>query len=111
MRLFIIPLLAIPFCSTSQINRSANELAHERIREYIVTKIFKDLVYKPVSYSPLQEEKQSASNINWSIGHQFEIIDSQLVADKKTAVVKPYYFSFYLDKKMKVVAAGSYYRE
>jgi len=50
-------------------------------------------------------------DIAWSISHQFEIVDSQFVADKKVAVRKPYYFSFYLDKKLKVVAAESFYRQ
>jgi hypothetical protein len=111
MRLLLIFLIAIPFFSTAQIDRSATELAQERIREYISTKIFNGLPYKPISYGKLKPQKQPRSEVAWSITHQFEIIDSQFVADKKTVVQKPYYFSFYLDKKLKIVTAQSYYME
>jgi hypothetical protein len=111
MRLLLIFLIIIPFFSKAQINRSATELAHERVKEYIVTKIFKNMSYKPVSYGELKPQKQPRSEIAWSINHKFEIIDSQFVADKKTVIPKPYYFSFYLDKKLKIVTAQSYYTE
>jgi hypothetical protein len=111
MRILFIFFITIPFFGQTQINRSATELAQERIHEYIVTKIFKDMLYKPVSYGSIKAQQDPQSRISWSIGHQFEIIDSQFVADKKTAVKKPYYFSFYLDKKLKVVIAQSYHVE
>ena len=111
MRILLLFLLGAPFLSMAQIDRSANELAREKVQEYIVTKLFKDLPYKPVSYGNLKSQKQPQAEIAWSINHRFEIVDSQFVADKKIAVTKPYYFSFYLDKKLKVVAAESYYRE
>jgi hypothetical protein len=110
MRIMLL-LLVIPFFAKGQVNRSANELARENVREYIVTKLFKDLSYKPVSYTELKFQKQPHIDIAWSMNHQFEIVDSQFVADKKTAVRKAYYFSFYLDKKLKVVTAESYYRQ
>lgn len=111
MRLLLLALIASPFFSNAQINRSATELAHERIREYIITKVFKDMPYKPVSYGKLQPQKQPQSEITWSISHRFEISDSRFVADKKTVVQKPYYFSFYLDKKLKIISAQSYYAD
>ena len=109
--LLLLFLLNFSFFSNAQVNRSANELAREKVSEYIVTKIFKDLLYKPVSYSELKPQNQPHVDIAWSINHKFEITDSQFVADKKIAVTKPYFFSFYLDKKLKVVTAESYYRE
>lgn len=111
MRLFFILFIIAPFFALAQINRSATELAQERISEYIVTKIFKDVLYKPVSYSVIKPQNDPQSRISWSISHQFVIIDSQFVADKKTAMKKPYYFSFYLDKKLKVVSAQSYHSD
>ncbi len=111
MRLLLILLLGIPLYSSAQINRSANELAREKVQDYIVSKIFKDLLYQPILYGELKPQKQDHSEITWFISHQFEITDSQYVADKKIAVRKPYFFSFYLDKKLKVLAAQSYFSE
>ena len=111
MRLHFILFMGLPLFSIPQINRSANELAREKVKEYIVTKIFKDLHYQSVSYGELKPQKQDHSEITWFISHQFEITDSQYVADKKIAVRKPYFFSFYLDKKLKVLAAQSYFAE
>ena len=110
MRLLLICLIAIPLCSAAQINRSATELAHERIREYIVTRVFKDQPYKPVSYGELKSYKQDRSEIRWSIEHKFEIEETQEVSDKKVIVRKPQWFWFYLDKKLKVILAESYHK-
>jgi len=111
MRILLLFLFSLPFISMAQVNRSANELARENVKEYIVTTLFKDLAYIPISYSDLKSHQQPKADIAWSMSHQFEIIDSQFVADKKVAVRKPYYFSFYLDKKLKVTAAESFYRQ
>ncbi len=111
MRVLFILLMSFPIYLKAQINRSANELAREKVKEYIVTKLFKEGSYHPVSYSELKESKQQQTDINWSIRHNFEIIDSQFVADKKIAVRKPYSFAFYLDKKLKVLTAESFYRD
>jgi len=111
MRILLLLLLGVPFFAYGQVNRSANELARENVKEYIVTKLFKDLAYKPVSYTALKSQKQPHIDIAWSINHRFEIVDSQFVADRKTAVRKAYFFSFYLDKKLNVVTAESFYRQ
>ncbi|MGZ8557717.1 MAG: hypothetical protein ACXWWC_05270 [Chitinophagaceae bacterium] len=111
MRSFFILFMGIPLFSISQVNRSANELAREKVKDYIVTKIFKDMNYHPVSYGELQPQKQDHSETAWSISHKFEITDSQYLADKKIAIRKPYFFSFYLDKKLKVLGAQSYFKE
>ena len=111
MRILLVLLLILPFFSKAQVNRSANELARENVQEYIVSKIFKDLPYKSVSYGELKPQKQAHSEIIWSVNHKFEILDSQFVADKKIAVRKPYYFSFYLDKNLQVIMAESLHKE
>jgi hypothetical protein len=111
MRILLLLLLGVPFFAKAQINRSANELAREKVKEYIVTKIFKDLSYKPIFYGELKSQKQPQVEIAWLMNHKFEIVDSQFVADKKIAVRKAYYFSFYLDKKLNVVTAESFYRQ
>ena len=111
MLILLVFLLRLPVILNDQINRSANELARENVKDYIVTTIFKHLAYIPISYSELKSHQQPKMDIAWSMSHQFEIVDSQFVSDKKVAVRKPYYFSFYLDKKLKVVAAESFYRQ
>lgn len=111
MRILLLLLLGIPSLSKGQVNRSANELARENVKEYIIGKLFKDMPYKPISYTELKTQKQPHIDIAWSMNHKFEIVDSQFVADKKTAVTKAYYFSFYLDKKLNVVTAESFYRQ
>ncbi|HKZ67430.1 MAG TPA: hypothetical protein VJ111_13780 [Chitinophagaceae bacterium] len=108
MRLLLFSLIAIPFFSSAQVNRSANELARERVREYIVTMVFKDQPYKPVSYGELKSYKRNRSEIEWSIEHKFEIEETQLVSEKKVVVRKPQWFWFYLDKKLKVILAESF---
>ena len=108
MRLLLIFIIAIPFCSAAQINRSATELAHERIQEYIVTRVFKNQPYKPILYGELKSYKQDRSEISWIIEHKFEIEETQEVSDKKVVVRKPQWFWFYLDKKLKVILAESY---
>ena len=110
MRLLLFSLIAIPFFSSAQINRSATELARERIQEYIVTMVFKDQPYKPVSYGELKSYK-NRSDIAWIIEHKFEIEETQLVSDKKIVVRKPQWFWFYLDKKLKVILAESFQKK
>jgi len=111
MRLLLLSLLSLPLLCNAQINRSANEVARERVQEYIGTKLFKDLAYKPGDYGKLKSQKDRENDIAWSLTHQFEITDSQFVADKRIAVRKTYNFSFYLDKELKVIKAEGYYRE
>ena len=110
MRLLILLLLTIPFCSAAQINRSANELACERVKEYIETRLFKDLTYKAVSYGQLKPHSKPHSQIMWSIEHKFEI-ETPVFSDNKSSTLKSYNFSFYLDKKLKVLRAESFMQE
>ena len=111
MRILLLIFISFPIFSGAQVNRSANELAREQVQEYIVTMIFKAKPYKPIYYGELTPQNQPHSEIVWSIHHKFEIVDSQFVSDKKVAVIKPYNFSFFLDKKLKVIGAESFLRE
>ncbi len=111
MRIILIALLVFPTLSFAQINRSAAELARETTREYLVTKIFKDKVYIPVSYGKIKAVEDTRSETAWTIEHHFEIEETQTAFEKKARVRKPYKFVFYLDKKMKVLRAVSAFTE
>jgi hypothetical protein len=101
-------LLILPAFSNAQINRSATELAKENIQEYLVTKMFKNQLYKPLSYSELKSYKGKNPEVIWTIAHKFEIAEAQKVSDKNSADARePYSFFFYLDKKLKVLRAES----
>ena len=105
MRIVIIFLLILPSFVDAQINRSATELAREKIQEYIETKLFKDMPYKIVSYGDLKPYTQPKPETTWTIEHIFEITETKMEADKKITVRKPYRFFFFLDKKINVVGA------
>lgn len=108
MQKILFLLLILPAFSNAQINRSATELAKENIQEYLVSKMFKNQPYKPVSYSELKSYKGKNPEIIWTIEHKFEIAEAQKVSDKKsTDAREPYSFFFYLDKKLKVLRAES----
>ena len=111
MRTLIFILLMLPFVSNAQINRSAKELASERIGEYITTRLFKGQPYQPVVYGELKSVGDKWSAINWVVVHKFEITETPKVDDKNTAIRRPYKFVFYLDDKMKVVRAETSYSE
>lgn len=110
MRLLILLLITIPFFSDAQINRSANELACERVKEYVETLLFKNHTYKAVSYGQLKPHSNPHSQIMWSIEHKFEI-STPVFSENKNNNLKLYNFSFYLDKKLKVLRAESFMSE
>jgi hypothetical protein len=110
MRLVLVLSIIIPFLSDAQINRSATELACERIKEYIETKLFKDQPYKAISYGDLKPVSQHDSKVAWTIEHKFEI-ETPVFTDKKMAVRTPHHFSFYLDKKLKILLAESFTKQ
>jgi hypothetical protein len=106
MRIIIILLALLPFSSKAQINRSANELAHETIKEYIAHKIFANKAYIPVSYGELKSANEQNTDIIWFVQHKFEIIEApQLASQPATETRQQYLFTFYLDKKLKVLRA------
>jgi len=108
MRIFLILAISLPCFLNAQINRSAKELAIENIQEYLVNKLFKDQPYKAVSFSDIKPAEESNKQISWTINHSFEIEETKIVADKKTALHKFYRFVFYLDSKMNVLKAVSF---
>jgi hypothetical protein len=111
MRITLFLLLLLPAVLHAQINRSATELAKENIQQYVTSKLFSGHQYQPVSYGELKLREEKNQEVIWSITHKFEIAQTETHADKKISVQKPYNFIFYLDKKMKVRGAESYYLE
>ena len=111
MRIILFLSLLLPAIVNAQFNRSATELAKENIREYLTGKIFKDHPYQSISYSELKRCGEKNPEIIWSIKHRFEIAETEIEADKKISVHKPYQFIFYLDKKMKVLRAENFYSD
>jgi hypothetical protein len=109
MRIILFLLLLIPAFINGQINRSATELAKENIQDYLTCKIFSRRPYQPVSYGELKSHKERNPEIIWAIVHKFEITETPNYADKKASVQKPYKFIFFLDEKMKVRRAETYY--
>ncbi len=111
MRIIIFLLLLFPAVMSAQFRRSATELAKENIQEYLTGKLFKGHLYQPVSYGELKLRKEKDSEIKWAIVHKFEITETQTYADKKVPFQKPYTFLFYLDEKMKVLKAETFYSD
>jgi len=111
MRITLFLLLLLPAVLRAQINRSATELAKENIQEYVTSKLFNGHPYQPVSYGELKSREEKNQEAIWSITHKFEITETETHADKKISVQKPYNFIFYLDKKLKVRRAESYFLE
>jgi hypothetical protein len=104
-------LMLLPAVMNAQINRSATELAKENIQEYLTGKLFNGHQYQPVSYGELKLRKERNPEIVWSIEHRFEITETQTYSDKKLLAQKPYSFVFYLDRKMKVRRAETFYSD
>ena len=103
MRITLLLLFACPFIVNAQVNRSANELTQEKIKEYITSRLFKDMPYKTISYGELKPYQQSWSpETTWTMEHIFEITETKMETGKKVKVQRPYRFYFYLDKRIKV---------
>lgn len=111
MRILILVLLLVPLVHQAQVNRSANELARENVRTWLLSKMFKDQPYKPGEYGELKKIVSKNPGISWMILHWFEIEEPEIDPQTKAHVQKPYKFAFYLDKQMTVVRAESAYLE
>lgn len=112
MRIFLLLLAVFPVVAAfAQINKSATEFAKEKVGEYVVNNLSKEKTYKPVSYGELKEISRNSLKTIWSITHKFEVIETEIVAGKKTEVPKEYQFVFYLDKKMKIKGAEGFYTD
>ena len=104
MRIIYLLLLIVPCLVQAQVNRSAKELASENIKEYIETKLFKDMPYKAVSYGELKTYKQPQTGKEWVLEHNFEITETRLQADKKNYNNKA--LSFFLLPRQKNKSVG-----
>jgi hypothetical protein len=109
MRAFLFSFILLPVFASAQINRSAKEFAGEQVQDYIVKKLFKDQPYKPGWFGELKARKQQDSQIAWAIEHKFEIMETHKGPDNKAAASKSYKFMFYLDDKMRVLGADSFF--
>jgi len=110
MRYLLFSLILLPMFTGAQINRSAKELASEQIQEYVTTKLFKDLSYKPVSFGQLKTfQDKKDPDVTWTIEHKFKVAEPRRLTDQKSVAPKEYTFQFYLDDKMRVVKADSYF--
>lgn len=107
MRIMILFCLLLPLFVNAQINRSANEFARETVEEYITTKLFKGQPYKSLSFDELKPREEKNKAINWSIAHKFFVTET--VPGTDTTIQHPYAFTFYLDKRMKVLRADAFY--
>lgn len=108
MKKILFLLLIYPALTYTQINRSASELAKENIQEYLKEKIFKNCSYQSISYGELTACKDNNVDIAWFIKHEFAIATDSLRGEKAPGQ-KLYKFVFYLDDKMKVLRAESYF--
>ncbi len=104
--LLSLSLLSLSFSVCAQVNRSANELARETTRDYIINKIFKQQGYRSRAYGELKPWTDKRSVISWTLDHSFEITHRQAAGFvKATDSKRAYKFLFYLDKQMKVLRA------
>jgi hypothetical protein len=109
MRSLLFLALFFPAFAAAQINRSARELASERIQEYVSAKLFKGFSYKPGSFGQIKVHRENNNpEIAWMIEHKFEITETKKEVGQTTAP-KPYKFAFYLDDKMNVLRAESFF--
>ena len=95
--------------SVAQVNRSAREFATEKIEEYVQQKLFKNQPYKIISFGELKPYQDKRKEIFWMIDHQFEIVGSKKEEAKKNSKTQTYNFYFYLDEKMEVKKAETYF--
>jgi hypothetical protein len=111
MRSILICLFLLPFIAGAQVNRSSIRLAKENIQDYLENKVFHHQPYKPLIYGKLDSAKKSNPDIMWSMIHQFEITEKQMVDDKEVLIHKPYRFIFFLGSKMEILRADGAYLE
>ena len=105
----LVLLLCISVAAHTQINRSANQLAQESSKTWLLAKVFKGSQYEAVSFGDLKKYDDHRSKACWTIIHHFTITDDkQKGFGEDQTLKKSYQFQFYLDKKMNVVKAESY---
>ncbi|MBL7742061.1 MAG: hypothetical protein JNN00_01175 [Chitinophagaceae bacterium] len=113
MRSLFILFLVMPAIAGAQINRSAKELAGEKIQEYITGKLFKNKEYRSISFDDIKEVgDRKKDEIVWTIAHKFEITEGGKSSfENSPKNRKKYSFIFYLDDKMKVLKADTWYSQ
>ena len=110
MRSFILLSFLVPVIASAQINRSARQLASEQIQDYVTHKLFSDRPYKPVSFGEIKKfQDRKEVEIYWTIEHKFIITEPRKNQETGAPQPKEYNFRFYLDDKMRVIKADSYF--
>ena len=112
MRMIVL-FLVFPLVVHAQVNRSASQLAHENIQDYLKSKLFKDQPYYPESFGDLKPQKKDHSETAWIMEHKFQVMEKKDKETKQTSALDThqYWFFFALDKKMRVVKAESIQNE
>lgn len=113
MRSFFFFLLLLPVVTGAQINRSAKELASEKVREYVTGKLFKNKEYISISFDDIKQVgDRKKDEVVWAIAHKFEITEGGKSSfENSPKIRKKYSFIFYLDDKMKVLKADTWYSQ
>lgn len=101
-------LLLICFQASSQVNRSALELARENAQDFLTGKIFKNQDYHPISFSNIEPFKHYNPDISWVLEHKCEVGNETHYSGRDTTIYTTYKFVFYLDRKLKVFRAESF---
>ena len=104
MRSTFLLLLLLPLMATAQMNRSASELAREKVEEYLKGKLFRNQPYQAYEFGVLKPTSMADTEIVWMMEHRFGILEK----GKASATVwQPYYFVFYFDKKINILLTKS----
>jgi len=106
-QLFFFLLVLASVASQAQINRSAQELARDKIGQYVTGKLFAGKKYKPISFGTLRKYVSNRkTEIAWSYRHEFILHDG----DEGSKEVARHSFVFYLDRRMNIRFAEDYRR-
>jgi hypothetical protein len=107
MRILFLLLMIIPFCARAQINKSAIQLAHENVDEYVTSKLFRNKFYTSVSFGILKERKDPDKETVWEMDHVFVIEEKHSTGSSASSTKQAYRFTFYFDNKMNITKAES----
>ena len=108
MRISFLICLVLAFSAQGQINHSATELAKENVQEYLVKKIFRNKVFRPLEYGSLEPYAHYDPDISWVFEQRCEVTQTVRYPGKDSTYTLPYKFVFYLDSKLKVFRAESF---
>jgi hypothetical protein len=103
MRILFLLFLLAPVVCSAQINKSATELAREKVQEYVVNKLLITPLYESSSYGELKPQLLTRTKASWGMECRFET-----QKNSSSGLNQAYRMFFYFDKRMKIVRAESY---